>query len=150
MFFQTNYRLLLGKKHVLNKVSYNLVLQFVATYLLHVLQIMIFFHITSNHDYVMSKPFASKIPPCPDTQHTHCLLAQTLSVKFLKATCQTAAFDENNLPYIRTYIHTYIHTLDQRVATLYFFVPWVRPRAPQETLVSMLRQKSSNFTAETH
>ena len=63
----------------------------------------------------MSKPFASKIPPCPDTQHTHCLLAQTLQVKFLKATCQTAAFDENNLfPYIRTYIHT----LDQRMATL--------------------------------
>ena len=45
----------------------------------------------------MSEPFASKIPPCPGTQHTHCLLAQTQSGKFLKATCQAAAFDENNL-----------------------------------------------------
>ena len=99
------------------------------------------FHIAPKHDYVMSKPFASKIPPCPDTQHTHCLLAQTLSVKFLKATCQAAAFDENNrFPYIRAYMHT----LDQRMATLYINVCALGPPAGTtrnfSTLVSMLCQ----------
>ena len=42
-----------------------------------------------------------------------------------------------------------MHTLQKaRGYTATFFVPWVRPWAPQETLISMLRQKSSNFTAE--
>ena len=105
-------------KHiVLNKVSYNWVLQLIATYLYIFVACAVnhdIFYIMSKHDYVMSKPFISKIPPCPDMEHTHCHLAQTLSV-IVKARCQAAAFDENNLfPYIRTYIHT----LDQRVAIL--------------------------------
>lgn len=52
-----------------------------------------------KHDCSISKPFAFKIPPCPDMHHTHCILAQPQSMKFLQQpSSKTLTLHKSDVP----------------------------------------------------